>query len=271
DYGPDDFERGSDKKYDILSNAVRKISDLQFIEVGARGDDVWGIKRIELYLNNSAAPVFSKVFPDVQQINGSGNWQRKVSFSSEQIRSNPHWQTIATDANIKNPQPLITAATIKSMVESMVGNMIHYKGEGKILWGDTYMTNTVWGDHVEMKRVDGNTLHFDLDLQAYTAVSNPEVDVDFDLVFECMGSGYIRIKTANEKTSCDFNTPLLQPSCGTIRSVINGVLGWFGLDFWKIEDFNTKANTFNAMFSIGGAGFKCKGVQVTPLGDVFIY
>lgn len=271
DYGPDDFERGADKKYEIISSRVRRISDIDFIEIGTRGDDVWGVKKVELYINNSSSPVFSKTFTSSQRINGTGNWQRKIVFTHDVLRQNPYWQTIATDEKIKKPQPLITADVIKTMVESMLGNMLHHKGQGKVAWGDTKYINTVWGDHVEMKRKDGNTLSFDLDLQANITGQNPEVDVDFDLEFDCTASGYISIKTANVKTSCDFDFKIIQPSCETIRSVINGALEWFGLDFLKIGDFNTQANTFSAMFFIGGGDFKCKGVQVTPKNDVIIY
>lgn len=271
DYGPDDFERNADKKYDIISNHIRKISDIDFIEIGARGDDVWGVKKVELYINNSTTPVFSKTFTAPQQINGSGNWQRKIVFSHVMLRNNPYWKYIATDEKIKKPSPLITADIIKSMVESVVGNMMHYNGQGKVGWGDTKYINTVWGDHVEMKRKDWNILSFDLDLQANIPSPNPEVDVDFDLVFECTSDGKLLIKTENVKSSCDFDFKVLEPSCGTIRSLINGSLQLFGLDRFMIQDFNTKANTFSAMFYLGGSDFKCKGVQVTPKNDVFIY
>lgn len=271
DYGPDDFERNADKKYDIISGHVWKISDIDYIEIGMKGDDVWGVKKVELYLNNSTNPVFSKTFSSSQRINGAGNWQRKIVFSHAELRNNTYWKNIATDEKIKKPSPLITADAIKSMVESMVGNMLHYKAQGKVGWGDTKYINTVWGDHVEMKRKDGNTLSFDLDLQANITGPNPEVDVDFDLVFECTSDGKLLIKTENVKSSCDFDFKVIEPSCGTIRTVINGFLEWFGLDRFKIQDFNTRANTFNAMFYLGGSDFKCKGVNVTAKSDVFIY
>ena len=271
DYGPDDFEGGSDKKYDIISNSVRKISDIQFIEIGVQGNDMWGVKKIELYLNNSSAPVFSKTYPAPMRINGTGSYPASVRFSSSELRSLPYWQTIATDASIKKPPIPISADMIKSMVESMVGNQMHHNGQGKLYWGNKEGINTVWGDHLEMKRKDVNTLSFDLDLEAEITGTNPEIDVDFDLVFECTSSGFIHISTANVKSSCDFDFKLIQPSCETIRSVINGALSFLGLDFWKIDDFRTKSNTFNAVFFIGSDGFKCKGVQVTPKGDVFIY
>lgn len=271
DYGPDDFERNADRKYDIISGHVWKISDIDYIEIGIKGDDVWGVKKVELYLNNSTLPIFSKTYSSPQRINGSGNWQRKIVFNHKELRNNDSWRNIATDEKIRKPSPLITADVIKSMVESMVGNMIYYNGQGKVAWGNKNGINTLWGDHVEMKRKDINTLAVDLDLQANIIGPNPEVDVDFDLVFDCTADGQLLIKTENVKSSCDFDFKVIEPSCETIRTVINGFLGQFGLDRFKIQDFNTRANTFNAMFYLGGDDFKCKGVQVTPKGDVFIY
>ncbi len=271
DYGPDDFERGADKKYDIISNSVRTIEDIQFVEVGVQGNDVWGIKRIELYLNNSSSPVFSKVYSTAMRINGSGNYPNKVYFNSAQLRSAPHWQAIATDPNIKKPPVPVPFEMIKSMIESMVGNQLHHLPDKKLSWGSTSGVNTVWGDHVEGKRKDFNKLSFDLDLQYEVPGVNPEVDVDFDLVFTCNGDGSITIKTENVKTGCELDYKLLSPSCKTVVSVINGALQWVGLDRFMIGDFSKQANTFGAMFILRPDGFKCKDLQVTPKGDVFIY
>lgn len=270
DYGPDDFEKGADKKYDIISSRIKRISDIQFIEINEKGDDVWGIKAVELYINNSNVPIFSKTYPKAFHINGAGNYPRKIYFTKDELRKDYHWKNIATDVNIKKPSPLIKAETIKSMVESMVGNMLHHTGN-KLYWGNTSGANTVWADHVEMKRKDGNTLNFNLDLEAEITGVNPSIDVDFDLVFECTSSGFITVKTANVKTSCTIPTPVVQPSCETVRTFINGFLRWFGLDRFEIDDFSTNANTFNAAFVLGSENFKCKGVQVTPKNDVFIY
>ena len=153
----------------------------------------------------------------------------------------------------------------------MVGNQLHYNGKGKLFWGNTSGVNTVWGDHVEMKRKDGNTLHFDLDLEAEITGQNPEVDVNFDLVFNCESNGMISVKTANEKVGCNFDLKLFSASCETARKVYNGVVDWFGFYWWHADDFRTKGNTFSANFAIGGDGYQCKGVQVTPKGDVLIY
>ncbi|MEI9946141.1 MAG: PLAT/LH2 domain-containing protein [Chitinophagaceae bacterium] len=270
DYGPDDFERNADKKYDIISDKIKKISDIDFIEISAKGDDVWGIKKVELYINNSGQPIFSEMFTQPSRVNGTGNWARKISFSHQKLRLNSSWKNIATDEKIKNPSPLIEAATIRSMIESMVGNMIHHEANGKLSWGDTDGINTVWGDHVEIK-ANGNVLNIDLDLEANVTGTNPEIDVKFDLVFECQPDGRILIKTENVKISCNLDYKIVELSCSTVRTVINSLLKKFGLDRFTISNFNTNGNTFNQTFTIGGGDYKCKGAIVTAKGDVVLY
>lgn len=268
DYGPDDFQLGADRKYDIISSAVRKLSDLKYLRIGVKGDDVWGLKGIELYLNNSSIPVYARAFPEALRLNGTGNWQREVYIGSDEIRNNSYWQKIPTNEAMTKPPVPVPFSMIKSMVESMVGNQMHQRPDNKLSWGNTSGVNTVWGDHVEGNRVDGNTLHFDLDLQYDITGPNPEIDVDFDLVFSCNGDGSVSIKTANVKTGCEV---LGQVSCSTVINAINGALMWFGLDRFKLDGFNSNSNTFGAMFTLRSQGFKCKGVLVNPNGDVFIY
>jgi|GEM_PF-3383985 len=270
DYGPDDFERNADKKYDIISDKIKRISDIDFIEIYAKGDDVWGIKKVELYINNSSKAIFSETFAQPSRINGTGNWPRKIAFNHQRLRLNSYWQNIATDEKIRNPSSLIEAATIKSMIESMVGNMIHHEADGKLSWGDTDGINTVWGDHVEIQ-AKGNVLSVDLDLEAKVTGSNPEIDVNFDLVFECQPDGRIFIKTENVKLSCNFDYKVINLSCSTVRTVINSLLKTFALDRFAINNINTSGNTFNKMFYIGGGDYKCKGAIVTAKGDVLLY
>lgn len=270
DYGPDDFERNADKKYDIISDKIKKISDIDFIEIYAKGDDVWGVKKVELYINNSRQPIFSETFSQPSRINGTGNWARKISFNHQKLRLNSYWKNIATDEKIKKPSPLIEAATIKSMIESMVGNMMHHEADKKLSWGDKDGINTVWGDHVEIQ-AKGNVLSVDLDLEAKVTGSNPEIDVKFDLVFECQPDGRIFVKTENVKLSCNFDYKIIELSCSTVRTVINYLLKSFGLDRFTINNFDTNGNTFNQMFMIGGGDYKCKGAIVTAKGDVLLY
>jgi hypothetical protein len=267
DYGPDDFETGADRKYDIISNSIKTIADIKYILIGAKGDDVWGVQKVELYLNNSTIPVFSHTFPESSRINGAGNWSRAIQFGTDKLRTNPHWQTIATNEALKKPPVPVPYAMIRSMVESMIGNQMHHRSDNNLSWGNTSGANTVWGDHVEGNRVDGNTLHFDLDLEYEVTGVNPEIDVDFDLYFECTPGGAIRIKSQNIKVGCEI---LGVVSCQRLLHFINSIITMFAFDPIPIPELG-RDNSFSAAFSFRPLGTKCKGVLVNPNGDVFMY
>jgi hypothetical protein len=267
DYGPDDFERGSDRRYDIISKSIKTIADIKQIKLMVKGDDVWGIEKVELYLNNASSPVFSSTYREPIHINSTGNYPRFLIYTEYQLRSNTFWQRIPSNEALRNPPVPIPASMIRSMVESMVGNLLHQQEDHDLYWGNTNGANTVWGDHVEMKRLDGNTLHFDLDLQYEVTGTNPEIDVDFDLYFECKPNGSVSIETRNITTGCEV---LGLVSCQKLLKYINAVVTTFGFAPFAAPSSNA-SSTFSNVFTLKPPGFSCKGVLVNPNGDVFIY
>lgn len=266
DYGPDDFELGSDRRYDIISASIRTLADIKHLTIGVKGDDMWGIEKVELYLNNSPTPVFYKTYRGSYRLNGEGDYPRTAFYSGDEIRSNVYWKAIPDNAALTKPPVPIPFAMIKSMVESMVGNQMHHLTDKKLFWGNTSGYNTVWGDHVEANRLDGNTLHFDLDLEYEATGSNPEVDVDFDIRFDCNPNGWVDIKTENIKIGCQV---LGAVSCESIISVINVFITRFGYD--PLNGPGSEEKLFSKVFSLNSPGSKCKGVLVNPDLSVFIY
>ena len=266
DYGRDDFSRNADQRFDILSQHIRTIKDIDFIKFGVKNNDQWGIKKVELYLNNSSQPVFSKTYGAAVVINNHAGQSDHFLISSAELRSNASWLRIPHNTGLKALPIPVKFTMIKSIVESMVGNQLHHSGEKNLQWGSTDDVNTVWGPWVEANYVNSKTLHFDLDLE-YAIPNSPdaEIDVDFDLVFSC-DNGNVTIKTANVNSRCKF----LNINCDRILNIVNNIITLFGVDPVKI-DAGGYQNNFTRMFTISAGDNKCHSITVTPAGDVIIF
>ena len=265
DYGRDDFNRNAAQRFDLVSTNIHTIRDIQFIKFGVKKNDQWGIKKVELYLNNSAIPVYSSAFTRSVVINNHAGQTPEFIITSSELRANDKWIGIPANNGLKALPIPVKFATIKSIVESMVGNQLHHSGDKNLQWGSTDDVNTVWGDWVEGAYVNSTTLHFDLDLE-YSISNSPdaEIDVKFDLVFSCE-NGNIVIKTANVKTKCSY----LGIDCNTILKIVNTIVNWFGYDGINIDSEKYK-NTFNQMFTIKAGENKCHNVIVGGGGDVVV-
>lgn len=265
DYGRDDLNRNSDQRFDIISDHIRIIRDINFIKFGVKKNDQWGIKRVELYLNNSSQPVFSKAYNPKVVINKTQGQHDQFLISSADLRSNASWQSINQNRGLTALPVPVKFATINSIVESMIGNQIHHSGNSNLQWGSTDDKNTVWGDWVEGSYMNATTLHFDLDLE-YAIPGSPdaEIDVDFDLVFSC-NNGKIIIKTANIKTTCKY----LGVDVEKVINFINRIITFFGVDPISSPTGGYQ-NNFNRMFTIEAGDNKCHTIIVGGGGDVVV-
>ncbi|HEY6505648.1 MAG TPA: hypothetical protein VIZ28_16850 [Chitinophagaceae bacterium] len=266
DYGRDDFGRNADQRFDIISESIRTIKDIHFIRFGVKKDDQWGFIRVELYLNNSPQPVFSKTYNPKVVINKYRGQNDKFTISSADLRSNASWLSINQNRGLTALPVPVKFAAIKSMVESMIGNQIHHSGNSHLQWGSTDDINTVWGDWVEGKHVNSATIHFDLDLEyAFSNSPDAEIDVDFDLVFSCE-NGNIIIKTANVKISCKY----LGVDVDNVINFLNSVITFFGIDPIKAVAERYQ-NNFTRMFTIEAGANKCHSIIVGAGGDVVVF
>jgi hypothetical protein len=186
--GIDNFKEGSTVVYDVLSDNVKKVKDIEFLRFGIEGDDGACLKRIDLLLNGSGTAVFSKLYPTASGAcmdNGSSSLSPTIEFSGSQLRTATSWGYTDLTRNIMwRPPTQISKLWMVSLVEASIGNQIQHQGSG-LQWGSTDGINTIWGDAVEVARVNDHTLHFDLDLQRDVAGPNTEIDIDFDLDFHC--------------------------------------------------------------------------------------
>ncbi|MBL7814694.1 MAG: hypothetical protein JNL70_06785 [Saprospiraceae bacterium] len=196
-YGKDDFEKGSTGYYDILPKDVNKIRDIQFLKLGITGTDAIMIGQISLYLNGHLA--YQKTFPAGKWLEKEGSSQSELLIPYQELRAHAGWKYPSTTSTMWKAPTVIRASMISSVIESAIGNQM--SKDPNIAWGDK---NTSWGKHVELKYVSPTTIHVDLDLEKSARLSpDPELDVDFDLVFSC-NNGALKMQIVNVKVGTDI-------------------------------------------------------------------
>lgn len=179
----DNYEAGHTDTYDVLSQSVNYIKNIQFIKLGVRGSDDWRIRKLELLLNDCTTPVFVKDFG----ANGVNiTLSQPLIINEQQLRQYTGWAYNNTNAQLYMLPAVLPKAKLLSMIEASIGNQITYKGDG-FDWGEFgWIFPTRWGPVVEANYKNHNTISIDLDLQKRMPGFNPEVDVNFDLVFSCV-------------------------------------------------------------------------------------
>jgi hypothetical protein len=258
--GYDNFKEGRAVTYDVLTDNIKRIKDIEFLRFGIKGDDGVCFKRVELIINNCGIPVFSKSWRDGKGEcfdNGSSSLLPIIELSGLELRASPSWKYIVTKpSNVALcwAPTSISKEWITSIVEASFGNKLQYM-EG-LQWGTRGTVATLWGDAVESKVINDHTLQFDLDLQRDVVGPNPEIDVDFELDFHCI-NGVISADMQNFK----MNT-------STYGSVYNwGALLASGPVFPIVAKIlNLSAIFLNPDGSVVSGA--CSNIFVTPQGEI---
>lgn len=207
DYGGDDFERGQNRTYHVsLSEvngapAIDQVSDVELFRITKEGNDWWCLEEVQLQLGG--VTFFQRRFdaePDgCLWIGGGKNDWTSIEFDHATLRAEPAWQV-----NSPLLLPVFPADSLVSRVESMIGNAIHE--DNPLYWGHLYGK-----DWVESRKFDEHTLHFDADLAADVTGSDPEVDIDFDLVVTggCEADGTLTFEVVSDNVVVDANSSIL--------------------------------------------------------------
>jgi hypothetical protein len=191
DYGRDDFPRNNTFTYDLNLFGISQIDDLRYLIISKDGDDGLCLKSFTLRVNGRI--IYTHEYP------GSGYWldtdpgystSYTVSYSS--MRQDDSWRTY-TQPGLPT---VIPRAEIESRIEAMVG---HFITGNRLQWG---AGNLYGRAYVEAARKANDTLHVDLDLEADVPLSNPEVDVDFDIRVRCV-SNRISLQVLNINVNVD--------------------------------------------------------------------
>lgn len=273
--GVDNFQEGKTVTYDVLSNAIKKVKDIEFIRFGVTGDDGACIKKVELLLNGNTTPVFTKTYAANTGAcfdNGSSSLPATVEIPGNQLRADKEWSFTPAHVNMWKPPVKISKEWILSAVEGSIGNQIYHQG-GKLKWGTKGTINsTLWNEAVEMARKNDHTLHFDLDLQRDVTGPNPEIDIDFDLDFGC-DNDKVKMTVENLVVSTnwvgDVRKFILEKGASLVGGALTVATG--GVAFPTIaSSFLLRLFESFRVPEVGQAGINagCKKIKVTEDGDI---
>ncbi|MEZ4885005.1 MAG: PLAT/LH2 domain-containing protein [Chitinophagales bacterium] len=225
DKGGDDRERNHTDVYDLVNVGVNKIGDIRFLKIAKIGTDGWCIKNIDIMVNNVATPLYRKSFGSCQWIDGNDGHPSSITISSSELRQYGGWKyTSQNQGSIwLPPLGILPRDMFENIVESLFGHLRHVQSNLKgIYWGHYYGNGWV---EAAYKAGDNPTLHFDLDLaKDVNNFFDPEIDVDFDLVFIC----------ANGKISLELQNPVVEAFYWGSISIFTT-----NLDDYNLGNFNT--------------------------------
>jgi hypothetical protein len=227
--GIDNFTEGHADTYDVLTEHIKKISDIQYLRFGVKGNDGVCLKKIELFFNNSTAPSFTKEYTGSGSCidNDTAAMAKIITISGQELRSHAGWKFNRINEDLWRPPQRISKNWIVSLVEASIGNQIGQADDGTE-WGSvgsSFDFRTIWGPAVEVNYVNEKTLHFDLDLQKILSYRpDAELDVDFDLEFNCE-NGIIQTKISNLKTRTNLYGTIVNYLAQKIASMVGKAVG----------------------------------------------
>jgi len=248
DYARNDFERGSTFAYDLRTDGVARFDDVDWIALAKTGTDGLCIARVDLIVNNSRQPSYSRSFFPCRWLDDDSGHTRDLALRYDDLRRGSAWSRY-TPPEIAE-QLILRADELESRIQSAVGHFLHFSPG---YWGKFY------GAPVEIERLDSHTVHVDLDLAGDADGPDPEVDVDFDIRATCNSDHDILIQVLHAQASAHFplyakllTLGILEFVEGSVQDEINHAL----------EDFAA-----DKTIPIGG---RCGEIYVNPDGDVVL-
>jgi len=219
-----ELEIGQTYYFDFLSYKVKEIKDIQFLKLAMTGNGSICFSKIELLINGIRKPIFSKIYG----ANGhcididSGINRNELIVTGPELRLSANWKELIISNKIWLPIKSISKEMIVSLVESAVGNQLHYmSGFSRNTNG---MIDTFRSPAIEVKFVNSKTLHFELDLQKRFTIGGGTNDVHFDLQFACK-EGIIRTTLNNLVINNKFETDIQELIRARIPVLIEELFG----------------------------------------------
>jgi hypothetical protein len=211
DSSQDDFQQGSNRRYDLMTGNVASVSDITMLAVRVDGGDDLCIEEIELYVNNRS--VFRRFYgstPTTCARAVDGGSVYAASFAD--LRASSTWPNGTTV-----PFPVMegfTAADMRSLLEAKFGNLLPVHGG--------HLRN---GHPVHTKRVNDETLSVRMPFVANDAALGFDVacTVDFNLVIHPSeaGDNRYRMRVEADHPQCEGDwIPLLDILINVAFSVV---------------------------------------------------
>jgi hypothetical protein len=269
-----DFERGADELFDLSTDHLSDIGDIQIISIQKSGGDAWCLAGFDLIVNSQSGSgfdqanvLFSQSFASQP---GGCLWLTDATSTSNiftvdfpQLRAAPGWSTF-------NPPPFfdISVGEVQSVLESRFGDSFHGSAA---YWGSSGAVNLT-------PKSAQNALHVDTYFKADVSdAPDPDVHVWFDLAVSggCQPDGSLTLSIDPVDVKVDASLGALGAIEGAFECVGTGSAGATCIQS-GVED------TVRAAFSrLSSSGFTMSGVeqcqsdptlawQVQPTGDILL-
>jgi hypothetical protein len=118
----DDFERGSDRRYDLMIANIGRASDITQITLAKPGDDDVCIAALELFVDgdNAFSRNYGNSTSQCQWLRG--NNQLSISFA--ELRAHPDWMSLHPNTFLG-----FDAEGLRSVIGAKFGHFLHGRGE----------------------------------------------------------------------------------------------------------------------------------------------
>jgi hypothetical protein len=189
DYGRNDFERGDEFTYELLTTGVSDLSDINDIYLLKPGTDGWCIESLALLADG--IEIFTQQFgvtsSTCQWLDDENGHQTYFVVGRSTLRAHPLWQTYQQPI----PSTRLLRTDLEDRIEGMVGNIIHsgvyvdafplYQGTLAVSWtGDALDGES----HVKVSKKDAQAVHVEFNLDVDTpGPGGLTGGLDFDLRF----------------------------------------------------------------------------------------
>ena len=174
DYGRDDFERGDEFTYELLSEDVTDLSDIHQIHILKPGTDGWCLENLALLVDGVEVyeQHFGATAATCRWLDDASGHQNYLTIGRDTLRAHPLWQAYQKPA----ATGVLPGTELADRIEATVGDIIHdgvyvdafplYQGTLDVSWTDTALDGE---RHVKIsRRPDAEAVHVELALDIDT-------------------------------------------------------------------------------------------------------
>lgn len=241
------FKPNTWNEFEILNPNIKRVKDLDSIEIGINGDDGMCISGVQLFFNNSGSPVFTwdSIHRVYSCIDSEGFTNRRTfAIKYRHLRSHPSWNFWGPRENMWRPSAKITRQWMTTLIETILGSYFLKPFNEGFDWGspgNAIKENTLFGPAVEIEYLNDNTLKVDLDLETNGLGPHYEVDIKFEIKFQCI-DGFIHMTAQNTKVASKSPMGDIGEIIKRGEKLIDGVIG---------TDVFTNINSFKLRHVLG--------------------
>lgn len=277
DYGRDDFERGDEFAYELLSPDVTDLSDIHQIHLLKPGTDGWCIANLALLVDGIAVyeQHFGETAATCRWLDDASGHQNHLTVGRATLRAHPLWQAYAKPA----ATPLLSAAELADRIEAAVGHAIHddvyvdkfplYQGDVDVSWTGAALDGE---RHVKLsKSQTPDAVHAEFELDVDTpGPGGLTGELSFDLRFTgvCRTAtepAKILMKLENARATADFDWTVEAITLWLANLLEGGIADTIA---GSLPDF---ARTIVLDQPVGGRTVKCVTILVNADGGVAFF